>query len=253
MNRKRILLCRNQADNFDTLLGLISYYFNSADNIFVNLQLKQDRLLSEAGSSSVVVSNSEKRIRPATGRLPRSRRSLRGYEATVKDLLREARFSDVLVMEETYYQQLCDECGAKKSVNPLLLSCPVLVAPVGEERVEQIILVDDGEPTTYQQIKYMACLLPKLCLATPTTLLLAHHHNDGYVSAQEEKLWINYLKLHFAHLAVHRVDQQSAHMLPIMVDYTKNALLISPTPTSSTSLHQALAPLKRFHLILQVV
>ena len=98
----------------------------------------------------------------------------------------------------------------------------------------------------------MACLLPKLCLATPTTLFIARHH-DGYVSAQEEKLWIEYLKLHFAHLAVHRVDQQSAHMLPIMVDYTKNALLISPTPTSPTPLHQVLAPLKRFRLILQVV
>lgn len=74
-----------------------------------------------------------------------------------------------------------------------------------EERVEQVILVDDGEPTTYQQIKYMACLLPKLCLATPITLPLARHHH-GYVLAQEEKLWINYLKLHFAHLAVHWVN-----------------------------------------------
>ena len=252
MNRKRILLCRNQADGFDALLGLISYYFNSADNIFVNLQLKQDRLLSEVVSSSAVIDNPKKRIRSATSRSPRSKRFLRGYEATFRDILREARFSDVLVMEDTHYQQLCDECGTKKSVHPSLLSCPILVAPAGEERVEQIILVDDGEQTTYQQIKYMACLLPKLCLATPTTLLMTRHH-DGYVSAQEEKLWIEYLKLHFAHLAVHRVDQQSAHMLPIMVDYTKNALLISPTPTSPISLHQALAPLKRFHLILQVV
>ena len=90
----------------------------------------------------------------------------------LKDLLRKARFSDVLVMEE---------------------------------RVEQIILVDDGELAAYQQIEYMTCLLPKLCLSTPITLLLARHHH-GYVSAQEEKQWIYYLKLHFAHLAVHWVD-----------------------------------------------
>jgi hypothetical protein len=250
MNRKRILLCQNQADGFNSLLGLISYYFGAADTVFVNLPLKQDRFLSEVGSLSAVVSTPEKRIRSATDRLPRSRRSHRGYEATVKDLLREARFSDVLVMEDAYYQQLCDHTTA--SGFPLYVSCPILVAPAGEERVEQIILVDDGAPTTYQQIKYMACLLPKLCRATPTTLLLAHHH-DGYVSAQEEKLWINYLKLHFAHLAVHRVDQQSARMLSMMVDYTKNALMISPTPTSPPLLHRVLAPLKRFRLILQAV
>ncbi|MGB3779491.1 MAG: hypothetical protein WA960_14115 [Tunicatimonas sp.] len=102
---------------------------------------------------------------------------------------------------------------------------PTLVVPQGEEQVDQIILVDDGELVTYQQIKYLACLFSELCATTPTTLLIAQEQH-GYVSAQDGNLWINYLKLHFAQLAVHRVVENSMHTLPTALDYTKNALTI---------------------------
>jgi len=248
MNRKRILLCRNQAEGTDPLLSLTSHYFNSSDNILVNLRLKANPSLSEELSTTAVISPPKKRVRSAINRLPNSKSFTRSYEATLRDIQREAQFSDILVIEDSYYQQLCDQHDVKESASSPLVSCPILVAPVGEERVDQVILVDDGALNTCQQIKQMACLLPKLCLATPTTLLIARPPNS-YVPAQEERLWIEYLKLHFAHLAVYRVDHQSTHMLPVMVDYNKNALLISPTDTSSASLYQALAPITQFKLI----
>lgn len=252
MNRKRILLCQHQAEGFEPLLGLVSRYFNSAESIFVNLQLKQDRLAAEVVSSPAVINAPKKPVRSTKSHLPRAKKPFRSHEATFREVLRETRFSDVLVIEDAAYQLFCDEYRTRRSGHPSLLSCPILVAPAGEECVEQIILVDDGKPATYRQIKYMACLLPTLCLATPTTLFIARHQ-DEHVAAQEEKLWIEYLKLHFAHLAVHRIDHRSAHILPIMVDYTKNALLISSARSSSTPLGRALAPLKQFNLILQEV
>ncbi|WKN41147.1 hypothetical protein [Tunicatimonas pelagia] len=248
MNRKRILLCRNQTEGLDPLLGFTSYYFNSNNNILVDLRLKSSPLLSEEVSSTAIISPTRRRTRSVVSQATRSKSSIRGYEATFRDIRRESLFSDVLVIDESYYHQLYDEYGTKKSAYSSLFSCPVLVIPTAEDRVEQVILVDDGEPSTYQQIKRMACFLPRLCLATPTTLLIARS-SDKYVSAQEEKLWIEYLKLHFAHLAVYRVDHQSMHMLPVMVDYSKNALLISPAKMPSASLYQALAPITQFKLI----
>ncbi len=246
MNRKRILLCRNQADGLDSLLGLTTYYFSSADNIFVNLQMKQDRFVSEVAASGTIIARTKKRVHSAVKQTSKPRRRYRGYEATLRDIQREAQFSDVLVMQDTDYQLLCE--NTESVAYPLLLSCPVLVAPAGEDRVDQVILVDDGEPTTYQQIKHMTCLLPKLCLATPTTLLITHPRSR-HASAQEEKLWIEYLKLHFAHLAVQRLDHHLTQMLPFMVDYTKNALVICPIGLLSTPLSEVLAPLKQFQLI----
>ena len=245
MDRKRILLCRNQVGNPDSLLGLISHYFSSADNIFVNLQLKQDQLVSEAASANPIAGGT-KGHHSAVKHPPRPRRFYRGYEASVRDIQREARFSDFLVVQDADYQTLYT--NFETTAYPFFLSCPVLVAPAGEERVEQIILVDDGRPLTYQQIKYTACLFPKVCLATPTTLLIAHPPNK-LASVQEEKLWVEYLKLHFAHLAVHRVDHRSSRILPTMVDYAKNALIICPTDALSAPLHKVLAPLKQFRLI----
>lgn len=249
MNRKRILLCRNQTEDFNSLLRLTSYYFSSSNNILVNLHLKSNSTLSEKVSTAEVMSPVKKRTRSAISRLPNHKSGIRGYEATFRDLQREAQFSDILVIEQANYQQLCQEYDIKKSTRYSLFSCPTLVAPAGEDRVNHIILVDDGKPGTYRRIKQMACLFPKLCLATPTTLFITRPP-DSHVPAQEEKLWIEYLKLHFAHLAVYRVDQRSMHMLPDMIDYKKNALLISPSDISSAPLYQALEPITQFKLII---
>jgi len=249
MNRKRILLCQNQAEGIDALLSLTSYYFNSSNNILVQLRPKSSSVLSEEVSATGVMPPAKKRTRSATSRSSKIKSAIRGYEATLKDIQREARFSDVLLIEQTNYQQLCEEHDIKRLARSPLFSCPTLVVPAGEERVDHVILVDDGKPSTYRKIKQAACFLPKLCLATPTTLLIARS-SGSYVPAQEEKLWIEYLKLHFAHLAVYRVDQQSMHVLPAMVDYKKNALLISPADVPAAPLYQALAPITQFKLII---
>jgi hypothetical protein len=178
---------------------------------------------------------------------PPARRTLsRAYEATLKDIHREAQFSDLLLIQNTIYPLL----DRPSSFLPQLV-CPVLVAPQGEERINQIILVDDGKPDTYQQVKYLACLFSELCFTTPTTLLIAQAQ-QGYVSAQNEKLWIHYLRLHFGHLAVHRVVERSAHTLSTALDYTKNALTIRPTSPLPFRLDDVLTPLKRFELVLQL-
>lgn len=248
MSRRRILLCRSPTDGADSLLRLVTRYFNATDSILINLRLKQRVSLPEAVVATTITAVAESNVRPTVARAPRLNRMNRSYEVGLKDMQREAQFSDIMVMGNPQYQALAGEYTAHEATCASLFSCPMLVAPPGEEKVEQIILIDDGEPVTYQQIKHMAYLLPTLCQTTPTTLLITSDQR-GYVSAQEEKLWVAYLKLHFAHLAVHRVATVSEPVLS-MVGCTKNVLLINPASRFFPPLHRALTPLKQFSLVL---
>ena len=243
MCRKRILLCPGNRSDVASLLRLATYCFSEAEHRLVSLKLKPAVPLKEHTTMTTSRSPMQSSMAPQ----PDRKRWLREYQATLKDLRREAQFSDLLLVEDTTYPLLYD--GAEKSTLSLSLACPVFIAPQGEEQVEQIILVDDGEPTTYQHIKYLACLFSVLCSLTPTTLLITRDQ-EGYVSTQDEKLWINYLKLHFAQLAVHRVEEKSIHTLSTTVDFTKNALIIHPACPVPSRLHEVLAPLTQFKLLL---
>ncbi len=226
------------------LLRLATHYFGDADHRLISLKLKQE--VPAEGYATIVTA--QRRARSTETHLPIGMKLSREYDATAKDIQREAQFSDLLLIEETTYHLLGGGYTTKKLLPPLPLACPVFIVPEGEEHVEQIVLVDDGDPITYQRIKYLACLFSELCSVTPTTLLIARSRNE-YALTRDEKLWINYLKLHFAHLAVHRIEERSAHTLPAMLDYTKNALIVPPSCPFPSRLSQVLTPLTQFKLI----
>ncbi|MGB3781165.1 MAG: hypothetical protein WA960_22560 [Tunicatimonas sp.] len=245
MSRKRILLCPGERNDASPLLRLSTRCFGEAEHRLVRLKRK----LTIPSDESPTLTATQRHTRVSVTRLPARRKLSRAYEATLKDIRREAQFSDLLLIEDTIYPLLDDRPQSDPSLFLPQLVCPVLVVPQGEEHIDQIILVDDGKPASYQRIKYLACLFSELCSTTPTTLLIVQAQQE-YVSAQDEKLWVHYLKLHFTHLAVHRVVEKSVHTLPTALDYTKSALTIRLTKPLPFRLDQVLTSLKRFELVL---
>ena len=245
MSRKKILLCTDQTGGVASLRQLTRYCFGESNHRLVSLRVKSKALPKGSRRMTLPLPHPHS---TSTRLLPK-RKTFREYEATLKDIRREAQFSDLLLIEDTAYQFLFVQNESYPSSSSPRLACPIFVVPDSAERIEQIMLIDDGEPATYQRIKYLAYLFSSLCSTTPTTLLMAREQ-EGYVAARDEKLWINYLKLHFAHLAVHRVEERFFHTLPTMVDYTKGALTVLPASPLPPQLSNVLAPLTQFRLIL---
>lgn len=242
MGRKRIVWCQ---DPSGTAEALTARYFGAGQHRLIRLSLKE-AVPEPASVSSLVVANTSDRLSSASSKLGTDSSGSGGV--SVRKLCREARFSDLLVMTDTHYRQFDRSRKATRLTPSSPFACPVLVAPEQEERIEQLILIDDGQPNTRRQIKYVAGLFAELCSAVPTTLLNIHDGTQR-ISAREEKLWIEYLRLHFASLAVHRIKDQFTEAWSFLTDCYQNALPIGSC--RATAMPTApLESLKQFRLIL---
>ncbi len=157
-----------------------------------------------------------------------------------QEMKHEAQSSSLLIIANTHYKKYIKKSGSKL---PYDLACPALVVPEGEERIEHIFLIDDGQPDTHRRIKQIADLFTDLCLAIPTTLLLIDERCYP-LSRRDEKIWVRYLRLHFTNLAIYRIMDQvmDVPILSLMLDDYQNVLLIE----SHHSLVQLIKPLKSF-------
>ncbi|MEM6844259.1 MAG: hypothetical protein AAF632_18725 [Bacteroidota bacterium] len=248
MSRKRILLCLSEPIGDDSVARFVTRYFHD-DHRLIPVYLPAKKLVAEELLEVEGV--------PANHFRHSNGKSLNGSsesywatcEAAYNKIYSEARFSDLLIIKEKDYHRFFHEKN-DQSVLSLLASpipCPKLIVPSQEESIEQIILIDDGRPATHNQIKCLCCMFAELCLTIPTVLLITQGKNN-YLSSQEQRLWIDYLKVHFAHLAVHRFEEQMVATLMFAFDISRNALLMGPYENSATLL-DALAPLNQFRLL----
>lgn len=228
-----------------SLHRLATYCFGDTEHRLVRIDLKQEVPLEEPTTTTAI---RPRRAARATS-LPGPGKAFRAYAATPKDVQREAQFSDLMLIRDDTFPLLQRERAAAPPASSRQLPCPIVVVPGELERIEQIMIVDDGSASTFQRIKRVACLFSRLCSFTVTTLLIARSQGE-HVPTQDEKLWINYLKLHFAQLAVHRVEENFLHTLPTTVDYSKNALIVLPTSPLPGRLGEVLDPLTQFKLFL---
>ena len=248
MSRKRIVLCLSQSIGSDSVARFVTRYFNN-DHRLIPVYLPAEKLVAEELLEIGDIQTS--RFAHSNGKSLNG--SAESYsttsEAIYDKIYREARFSDLLVVNEDDYHRFFHERNDQAKHGSLASSipCPKLIIPPQEESIEQIILIDDGMPNTHAQIKYLCCLFAELCLTIPTILLITQGKNN-YLSSQEQRLWIDYLKVHFAHLAVHRFEEQMVDTLMFAFDTSRNALLMG-SYENSTILRDALASLRQFRLL----
>ena len=119
-----------------------------------------------------------------------------------------------------------------------------MVMPTDSFPAEQIILFCDGTIRTFSLIQQFSQQFFHLGKSLPTTLLLTQRNP---LSALQEKLLIEYLRITYHDLAVHKINDESRHTLPVTLDFNKCALVIQ-SPYLPDFITELLSSLKKVSL-----
>lgn len=242
MNRKKILLCLNGADDAHLENSFIERNLDHPHNLVVRFHLEgisQEEVLetsvpnqkgvngsaqNQLGQYATVI-NGQGDVHTYGGGVSSKRQVI--HSSSVKELLTECQFADLLIIRKQNFESSCNHYGQKKSMRELLgkSGCPVLVIPNEMSDIEQVLLIYDGSTHALNAIKTLRMTLNALCREMPVTVIIPCF-NDGNFSSSEEKMLIEYLRLHFRDLGIHKVCNESAHTLHFAVDPERNPLLV---------------------------
>lgn len=242
MNRKKILLCLNGADDAQLENSFIERNLDHPHNLVVRFHLEgisQEELVettvpnqkavngkaqNQLGQYTTVI-NGQGDVHTYGGGASSKRQVI--HSSSVKELLTECQFADLLIIRDRNFESSCNHYGQKKSMREILRKsgCPVLVIPDEVSDIEQVLLVYDCSIHALNAIKTLRMTLNALCRELPVTVIIPCF-NDGNFSSNEEKMLIEYLRLHFRDLGIHKVCDESAHTLHFAVDPERNPLLV---------------------------
>ncbi|MEM9675134.1 MAG: hypothetical protein AAF992_21250 [Bacteroidota bacterium] len=187
---------------------------------FQELALKE-ALLSAVGGKNGHGANGTNKLE-----LPKKVTQMRSYEASFGDVLQEGQFADLLVVEDSLVSAEYTQHGSPATLNELTaqVRCPTLVLKKPLIPVEQLVLFYDGSAQDFAMIQQFGQDFNRFSTSLPVTLLLLHTQP---VPPLEEKLLIEYLKLHFYDLAVHKISEEYQHLLPVAIERDKGTLVVS--------------------------
>ncbi len=245
MNRKKILLCLNGSDDGHLETGFIERNLEHPRNLVVRFHLEaispEEVLETQPAPTNQVngkhnhplsyysnVLNGQADVHTLAGSSSSKRQVI--HSTSVKELLTECQFADLLIIRKANYESTCLHYGNKKEMRDLLKKsdCPVLVIPDEISDIEQVLLIYDGSIQALNAIKTLRMTMNSLCREMPVTIIITCF-NNGNLSSNEEKMLIEYLRLHFKDLGIHKVCEESAHTLQFAVDPEKNPLLVINT------------------------
>ncbi len=140
-------------------------------------------------------------------------------------LLQESRYADVLIVDAE--ASLTLEKGAAPSpfVKRLLAEaqCPVIIAPVVPQPVEEVVICYDGSRAAWFAMKQLAYLFPELSGARATVLEVI---KQGEANLQEKKLITDWLCRHFAYANYEALQGDPQDQLTTYLLQKKNALAV---------------------------
>ncbi len=172
------------------------------------------------------------------------------------ELIRETQYADLLIISQQTYNAYVKRAHEEKPVpfRKLLenVGCPVLVLPENSREIEQVVMTFDGTAAAMRGIKQFSYLLPELGGNLPVTVLTTYCEEEP--PFMEEKLFIEYLKQHFANLAVHKLNDETEHTIYSAVGLNTRTLMVvnNPSPRNLPMLskllnsEETLTPFKLF-------
>jgi hypothetical protein len=229
MHRRKIVLLGTDDRSFEEQTLWIDQHLQYQPYLLVKLSLPvsyqsndsvKRKLLSSTATRSYAANGS------GTVTFPVRASQQRTYEATFGDVLQEGQFADLLVIKDSLVSATYTQNGSTASLSDLLaqVHCPVLVLTKPLRKVEQLLLFYDGSSQDFSLIQQFSQDYYHFSTTLPTTLLLLQTRP---LPPLQEKLLIEYLKLHYYDLAVHKVSEEYQHLLPIAIDCTKGTMIVS--------------------------
>jgi hypothetical protein len=245
MNRKKILICLNGQD--DSLLesAFIERHMPHARNLVMKLQLEciineETEEVDYRSNGKAVVAQTNGRshaisdLLPANqdvhelGKILSSNRRQSVVSSSVKELITESHYSDLILIRSSNYHASCMYYGQQKTMEELLkkAGCPVMIVPEDNAAIEQMLLIFDGSSSAFNAIRTLKMTLPLVCHSVPITVLISCNRVTDHFSSNEEKLLIEYLRLHFRDVGVHKVCEESVHTLQFAIDPTQRLMMV---------------------------
>ncbi|MFP4092782.1 MAG: hypothetical protein ACLFUB_11545 [Cyclobacteriaceae bacterium] len=246
MNRKKILICLNGQDDAHLESSFIDAHMPHSRNLIMKFQMES--IMNDAYEEAYVQANpkpafnnqnghskdfnglvDESRDIHEAGKVLQTSKRQMIISSSVKELITESNYSDLLIIRSKNFYASCMYYGQKKPIHEILkkTGCPVLVIPDETARIEQMLLVFDGSPLAFYSIRSLKTTLPMLCSSIPITVLIACSDATEQFSSYEEKLLIEYLRLHFKDVGVHKVCEESIHTIHFAVDPTQKLMIVS--------------------------
>ncbi len=135
----------------------------------------------------------------------------------VKELIKESRFADVLVLDpETSFSRKPEAVPTSFARNILKdIECPVIIAPESFEGIEEIIFTYDGSKSSMFAIKQFCYLFPQLDEKKVTLLQVTESEMVPHANQENLKEWLcaHYNSIGFVTLAGFPTTELLAYLI----------------------------------------
>lgn len=135
----------------------------------------------------------------------------------VKELIRETRFADLLVVDAEMSMQQKPEGAPSSFIKEILTSseCPVAISPLSFDGIDEILFAYDGSASSVFAIRQFTAFFPELT-DKKLTVLQVHEEENAPVTDREkigELLRMHYSSIGFQVLYGKADDELFAHLL----------------------------------------
>ncbi|MET6996754.1 universal stress protein [Chitinophaga defluvii] len=119
-------------------------------------------------------------------------------EPILEEIISESRFSDLIIVDAavSYTTEAKDIPATLLKEILSSAQCPVIIAPVIQEPIEEIVFCYDGSPSSIFAMKQLTYLLPELTESRGTVLQI---QKEGEVAPSEKKMITTWLSKHFTY------------------------------------------------------
>lgn len=137
-------------------------------------------------------------------------------------IIQESQYCDLIIQpaQPSFTIDLPHNVSLSTGIN-----LPIVTIPVGFEMVSEILITHNGQFRQLQFIKLFFQVLGDLCQEVSVTLI-EFNHNTRHFSQSDEKLFVEYLKVHCPNLGIVKAAGESPEKLLKMVNF-RNGIVVS--------------------------
>ncbi|WP_018617465.1 universal stress protein [Segetibacter koreensis] len=149
-----------------------------------------------------------------------------GKSWEINDLVKESRFSDLLVMSEELFFKDWEARQPNHFMRQVIhnAECPVMVIPENYKTIEKILVAYDGKRQSLFALKLFSLLFPNF---SNLEINIVYIDNDGKDSIPDIEYLEEYACRHYTNVNIEKLHFDTSNHFVDWVHYSKNALLVT--------------------------
>jgi hypothetical protein len=132
------------------------------------------------------------------------------------------QFADLVIAQNETVKRFAQNCSNKACKG----NVPVLILPNSLRKINRIILIDDGTPSSLYAIKQFCQVFDDYCMRWEVSLLdYVTRYSSKHLTQQ--KLIVDYLKTHCSNIAVHPFTGEQPDKLRTYLNVDQNTIVVT--------------------------